>query len=135
MIIFKKEFPSAKETSQEIIHSIINEIENPPNKLLMTYDELRLVLDEAINNAMEHGNRWDPGKKVTVNIKKSSDCFHVTISDEGDGFQIPMESHIPETSHLNERGRGIRIIRYFCTAEWHNNGSAINLLFPVECTH
>jgi len=135
MIIFNKEYPTSKETRQEIIYSIINEIKNLSHKLLMDNDELRLVLDEAVINAMEHGNRWDPGKKVTINIKKSPGCVNVTISDEGEGFQIPIESPAPKQSHLSERGRGIRIIRYLCTAEWHNNGSAVNLFFPVECAH
>lgn len=133
MIIFKKEFSSAKETRQEIIHSIINEIHIPPDKVLLDNDELRLILDEAVNNAMEHGNRWDPEKKVTVNIKKSPYCVNVSISDEGKGFQLPPESAIPESSGLSVRGRGIRIIRYLCAAEWHNNGSEISLLIPIEC--
>ncbi len=134
MIIFEKKFPTLKETGQELIYSIIKEIDFNSDKLLINNNELRLILDEAVNNAMEHGNRWDPEKKISVNIKKSPQCIKVTISDEGEGFQFPLESAKPEPS-LSKRGRGIRIIKYLCAAEWHNNGSAIDLLIPIECAH
>lgn len=134
MIIFEKKIPTLKETGQELIYSIINEIDFNPDKILINNNELRLILDEAVNNAMEHGNRWDPEKKISVNIIKSPQCIKVTISDEGEGFKFPLESAKRKPSVLSERGRGIQIIRYLCAAEWHNNGSAIDLLIPIECT-
>ena len=133
MIIFEKKFPTLKETGPELIHSIIKEIDFFSDKLLISNNELRLILDEAIHNAMEHGNRWDPGKKISVNIIKSPGCIKITISDEGEGFQYPIESVKPKPSVLDKRGRGIQLIKYLCPAEWHNNGSAIDLLIPIEC--
>jgi len=135
MIIFEKKFPTLKETGQELIYSIIRELDFNSDKLLIHNNELRLILDEAVNNAMEHGNRWDPEKKISVNIIKSPECIKVTISDEGDGFQFPLESAKPKSSVLSERGRGIKLIKYLCAAEWRNNGSAVDLLIPIECAH
>jgi len=133
MIIFDNKFPTLKESGQELIHSIIKEIDFFSDKLLINNNELRLILDEAVNNAMEHGNRWNPDKKISVNIIKSPGFIKVTISDEGEGFQFPLDSAKQKSSVLSGRGRGIKLIKYLCPAEWHNNGSAVDLLIPIEC--
>lgn len=134
MIIFEKEFPTKMEHKNDIIHSIMCEIFLISGKLMMPRESLKLILDEAIINAMEHGNRWDPGKKISVNIKKTENCISVTISDEGDGFQFSQKLFHNTPPPLNERGRGIHLIKFLCPAEWQNNGSTVNLLIPIECT-
>ena len=134
MIIFNKEFPTQINGINDIINSVMSEIYLIPDKLVMPRQSLRLILDEAITNAMEHGNRWNPEKKISVNIKKTENCINVTISDEGDGFQFSKKLFQVMPSPLNERGRGIHLIRFICSAEWQNNGSTVNLLIPIECT-
>jgi serine/threonine-protein kinase RsbW len=134
MIIFQKEFPTIKKIKDGIVYSIIQEMNNISGKLLLPLESLRLILDEAIINAMEHGNRWDPEKKITIIIEQTETCLNVIISDEGEGFQFSRDFYqIPQPS-INARGRGIHLIKYICSAEWHNNGATINLLIPVECS-
>ncbi len=43
-------------------------------------------LYELVANAMEHGNRFAPAKKVTVEIGLLEDYLFVTVEDEGEGF-------------------------------------------------
>jgi serine/threonine-protein kinase RsbW len=107
---------------------------NISGKLLLPPESLRLILDEAIINAMEHGNRWDPEKKITVNIEQTETCLKVIISDEGEGFQFSRDFYQVRPPAMNERGRGIHLIKFLCSAEWHNNGTTVNLLIPVECS-
>lgn len=134
MIIFNKEFPTQINGINDIINSIMSEIYLIPDKLMMPRESLRLILDEAITNAMEHGNRWNPEKKISVNIKKTENCINVMISDEGDGFQFSQNFFQVTQPPLKDRGRGIQLIKYLCSAEWQNNGSTINFLIPIKCT-
>ena len=134
MIIFKKEFPTEKNKKDEIIDSIFTEMNNISGKLLLPHESLRLILDEAIINAMEHGNRWNPEKIITVILEQAQTCLKVIISDEGEGFQFSRDFYQIPPPSMTERGRGIHLIKYLCPAEWHNNGATVNLLIPVECS-
>ncbi len=133
MIKFAKEFPTKKDNINDIIRSITHEIFLISSRFAMPTESIRLVLNEAISNAMEHGNHWNPEKKISVIIKKTESCIKVMISDEGDGFQF-LQNFFQTPLPLNERGRGIRLIKFLCPAEWQNNGSTINLLIPIKCT-
>ena len=46
---------------------------------------IRLALEEALVNAIKHGNQMDPSKKVQVSYQIHSDGFEVHIADEGAG--------------------------------------------------
>ncbi|MBN1443673.1 MAG: SpoIIE family protein phosphatase [Planctomycetes bacterium] len=49
----------------------------------------RLCLDEAITNAMVHGNRSDPSRSVAVRVGAARRGWLVEIEDEGGGFDWP----------------------------------------------
>ena len=51
------------------------------------FDDMRLALIEAMANAILHGNRRDPSKRVQVcgGCLPSGDLV-LTVTDEGDGF-------------------------------------------------
>jgi serine/threonine-protein kinase RsbW len=75
---------------------------------------LYLCLDEALVNAMLHGNEGDPGTPVDVEVAADDERWYVTVSDRGTGFdraQVP-DAEDPD-SLLLEHGRGIRIM-----SEW-----------------
>ena len=46
----------------------------------------QLCLEEALVNAITHGNANDPRKRVTVRVYCASECWGVEIADEGLGF-------------------------------------------------
>src|SRR5947199_79692 len=51
------------------------------------YSSIWVVLNEAISNAVIHGNRMNPLKKIRLTVELKWDnfiCFRV--KDEGDGF-------------------------------------------------
>src|SRR5579871_3847373 len=47
---------------------------------------IKLAVEEALVNAIKHGNQMDPGKRVTVAYRVTADVFEVRIVDEGPGF-------------------------------------------------
>ena len=47
---------------------------------------VHLAVEEALVNAIKHGNQSDPDKKVHVVSRVSKTHFFIEIRDEGDGF-------------------------------------------------
>ena len=46
-----------------------------------------MAMEEAVMNAIKHGNAKDPRKKVFVRIRLDADEFYAIVSDEGGGVQ------------------------------------------------
>ena len=69
---------------------------------------------EAVTNAIQHGNKLNPGKKVEVCYGMTPECLTVSVRDQGSGFQAdkipdPLESD----NLLKPSGRGIFYMRSF----------------------
>ena len=84
-------------------------------------DELHWVsvaVRESVVNAIKHGNKNDPNKKVIVEFSpvpaSASDELVIRIEDEGEGF-VPEEVADPLAPEniLKSSGRGIFLIRNF----------------------
>ena len=74
----------------------------------------RLSLEEALMNAIKHGNRMSEEKVVRVKCELSSDVATVVVTDEGEGFD-PDEVADPTAEENLDRpgGRGILLMRNF----------------------
>jgi serine/threonine-protein kinase RsbW len=77
-----------------------------------TMYRLLVSCTEAVNNAMIHGNKSDPKKKVVVRCLVGKEGLTLSVKDEGtgfdpDGLQDPRE----EKNLLKENGRGVFIMR------------------------
>ncbi|MBI4161440.1 MAG: anti-sigma factor antagonist [Acidobacteria bacterium] len=73
-----------------------------------------LAVREGLINAIRHGNRGDPGKKVIVAFLLRPGTFCIRIRDQGDGFDFgrPPNPLDPENLYL-ANGRGIFLMRHF----------------------
>lgn len=73
--------------------------------------EVRLCLEEALVNAIRHGNGLDADRKVRLELREAADgCCTIRIHDEGVGF-TPEDVAAPRQEQLG--GRGICLIRHF----------------------
>jgi len=80
--------------------------------------------EEAIINSIEHGNREDPRRLVTVRVFVDGDAWRVHIVDEGEGFapEAVTDPASPDFPWL-ERGRGIHMIRHLAgSLEYYSGG-------------
>lgn len=82
---------------------------------------IKLALEEALTNAVKHGNRNDAGKRVTISAHVDPQVTVVMVRDEGPGF-VPQE--VPDcTAEENlERpsGRGIMLMHAYMSKVWFN---------------
>ena len=78
-------------------------------------DDLHLALEEGLANAVKHGNKLDPTKRVHVECELSEKgFFSIVIRDEGDGFDpndVP-DCTLPENLD-KPSGRGLMLMRAF----------------------
>ncbi len=73
---------------------------------------LMVAASEAINNAVMHGNKNDPSKRVYLDISYEDHNIMVEVQDEGKGFNpenLP-NPLLPENL-LKPSGRGIHIMK------------------------
>jgi hypothetical protein len=66
--LYNSVYPTSRDNRKNIIDEVIDKIKADDILLLISDEELYLVIDEALTNAMEHGNRWDAGKRVKVKV-------------------------------------------------------------------
>jgi serine/threonine-protein kinase RsbW len=83
--------------------------------------ELVIALDEAIVNAIKHGNKCDPCKAVQVIAEFSADGARFTIADEGPGF---VREKVPDPTDpcrlLEPSGRGLLLINHIMDEVCYN---------------
>jgi serine/threonine-protein kinase RsbW len=90
---------------------------------------IRLAVEEALVNAIKHGNQMDPSRKVRVAFQVSQEKFEVLIADEGTGFD-PCDVPDPTAPENLERpcGRGIMLMRhYMTTVAYNQRGNMVSM--------
>ncbi|HYV38647.1 MAG TPA: ATP-binding protein [Gemmataceae bacterium] len=90
---------------------------------------IKLALEEALVNAIKHGNQMDRRKKVHITYRVSSQVFEIGISDEGKGFD-PEDVPDPMAPENLERpsGRGLLLMRHYMTeVVYHPPGNRLSM--------
>ena len=90
---------------------------------------IKLALEEALVNAIKHGNQMDPDKRVFVVYHVTAERFDIRITDEGAGFN-PEDVPDPTDPANLERpcGRGLLLMRGFMTeVEYHGKGNVVTM--------
>ncbi|MBI3271609.1 MAG: ATP-binding protein [Planctomycetes bacterium] len=96
--------------------------------------KMRLCLDEVLVNAVKHGNKLDPTKKVRVAVYVDGLRWGIRVEDEGPGFD-PSAIPNPEDpeSLLLERGRGVLIIKSFMDeVHYYDRGNRILMIRTAQ---
>ncbi len=76
-------------------------------------DDLAIVTTELVNNAIHHGNKNNPRKKVSILFLVNSKCIEIRIKDEGSGFNpAEIKDPLAPENLMSESGRGIFLIKY-----------------------
>jgi len=99
------------------------------------YGNILISLTEAVNNAIQHGNKNDPTKKVQIVFNAAADLngFSFTIKDEGNGFDYTNIPDPTEPENLEKlTGRGVFLMKNLAdNVGFYSDGSEIKLDFKV----
>lgn len=96
--------------------------------------ELRLGLQEALVNAVKHGNSLDPCKQITIKFSIVSQMYWWVITDQGNDLKSSSGSKDdPTPCHDLECGRGFYILRkIFEQVHWDSETHRLTLCKRIE---
>ena len=126
---FKFDFGSNYDEAREVQRQILAMVE------AHDYDDnaqfaLKLALEEALINAVKHGNQLDAAKRVRGRATVTARRAEIIVQDEGVGFTrvaVPdptLEENLEKTS-----GRGVLLIEaYMDEVEWTDRGRRIRMV-------
>jgi len=130
--MYTLQLPS-KQESITLLENLIEEIADKHNISEDTFANMMTTLSEATINAIVHGNKLDPAKKVIVNAEVEPKRMVWTVTDEGEGFDynnLP-DPTAPENIE-NLTGRGVFIIKHLADqAIFNTKGNEVELHFKI----
>ena len=99
------------------------------------YQRLCLVLSEAFNNALLHGNRQDPEKSIQVVLLVNENEIRADIIDQGKGGAEKVRAR-KACGLMADHGRGIDLMQRLATAtsfaEVSDGGLKVTISFRRE---
>jgi len=90
---------------------------------------IHLAVEEALVNAIKHGNQDNPEKFVDVILLLSTEKFYIKVTDQGAGFN-PMEVPDPTDDDNIDlpSGRGLMLMRSFMSlVEYNDKGNSVQM--------
>jgi len=122
------------------VPSRLSEVRKPADAILEEisqcgYDEdacfgIKLALEEALTNAVKHGNAGDPSKRVIIRYAVSPEMVVICVKDEGPGFD-PQRTPDPTAPERISPpcGRGIMLIKaYMNDVEYRCDGREVRMV-------
>jgi len=138
---------AGQQTNRErfVIASRFGEVAGPQNAIVQAAEDhgfgpsqifaIKLSLEEAITNAIKHGNQLDESKQVTIDYEVTDDQVFVEIRDEGGGF-TPEAVPDPTRPENLERpcGRGVMLMKAYMTeVSFSPNGNCVRMIKRRDC--
>jgi serine/threonine-protein kinase RsbW len=125
------------ESNLESVLTVENLISQVKEQYAITeenYNYIWIVLNEAVSNAIKHGNRFDPLKKVRLSIETKQDrylCF--IIKDEGSGFDPSLVPDPTTPERIDQpNGRGVFLINKLADiVNYSENGTCLEICFDL----
>lgn len=119
---------SAAEAARPVIDFVVATMAAegyPPRDLF----GMRLALEEAISNAVQHGHRGDPDRRIRVRYRLSAHRVLAEVEDQGAGFDPQRVPDPRAAENLGQpSGRGLLLMRSFLTWVGHNDrGNRVTL--------
>jgi len=125
-----KSIISVMEMVPQTITSILEEISI--SEPLSEDDEsnLRLILEEALANAIQHGNDYDTSLNVQTKITFENSLLTITVTDQGEGFDYhAVPDPLEEEKLLKSSGRGIFLMKKLSDiVRFNKTGSEITII-------
>ncbi|HNR19696.1 MAG TPA: ATP-binding protein [Bacteroidia bacterium] len=124
---------SSRPESINIIEKLIDDMRSEHDIHEDAFGNILVAVTEAVNNAIQHGNKYDPNKKVKVTYEMEEETMSFTISDQGSGFDyynLP-DPTAPENIE-KPTGRGVFLMKHLADQIiFSDNGKTVELFFKT----
>lgn len=123
------------------INSLVENLVYVEKEIESTFDEFNISFDlfgnvlmavtEAVNNAIQYGNRNDVTKQVIIRFLIRNNRLNVIISDEGHGFDYESLPDPTDPENIEKlEGRGIFLMKSLSDSLiFSNKGSEVEMTF------
>ncbi|HEY2580895.1 MAG TPA: ATP-binding protein [Mucilaginibacter sp.] len=130
--LYTLQLPSKRE-SITLLENLIEEIADKHNVGEDTFANMMTCLNEAVINAIVHGNKLSADKKVIVNADVEAKRIVWTVADEGEGFDFNNLADPTAPENLeNLTGRGVFIIKHLADqCIFNSKGNEVELHFKI----
>jgi serine/threonine-protein kinase RsbW len=130
--LYTLQLPSKME-SITLVENLIEEVADKHHIAEDTFANMMTCLSEAVINAIVHGNKLDPDKKVIVNADVEERRAIWTVTDEGNGFDY---NNLPDPTAAENleslTGRGVFIIKHLADqCVFNASGNEMELHFKI----
>jgi serine/threonine-protein kinase RsbW len=119
--------------SLSVVEHMIDDVRNKYNISEDVFGNMLVAITEAVTNAIYHGNKSDPSKKVSVSCTHSPHSIVFTIADQGKGFDYYNLPDPTAPENLDkECGRGIFLMKHLTDQLiFSENGRVVELNFKL----
>jgi serine/threonine-protein kinase RsbW len=99
-----------------------------------TLFDIRLCIEEAVRNAIVHGNRSDRRRVVNVAYRIEGQAITIEVEDEGEGFDFGKLADPTKEAHiLKNSGRGVYLMRKLMDkVEYTDNGRKVTMVKKLK---
>jgi serine/threonine-protein kinase RsbW len=130
--LYTLQLPSKYESIM-LLENLIEEIADKHHISEDTFANMMTCLNEAVINAIVHGNKLDPEKIVIINAEVEPKRIIWTVTDEGPGFNY---NNLPDPTapdRLEElTGRGVFILKHLADqCIFTTSGNEVELHFKI----
>ncbi len=126
-------FPSAQENLL-IVEKLIDDVCNKYEVNEDYYGNILIAVTEAVNNAINHGNKLNPDKKVDVDLTVDNGSLVFKIKDEGEGFDYDTLPDPTDPENLEKiSGRGVFLMKNLADeVTFEDDGRIVELTFKIN---
>ncbi|QQR95911.1 MAG: ATP-binding protein [Bacteroidota bacterium] len=123
----------SKPESIHIIERLVDDLKGEHNIPEDAYGNILVAVTEAVNNAIQHGNKYNPNLKVKISYEVESDTISFAITDQGKGFDYYNLPDPTAPENLEKpTGRGVFLMKHLADQIiFSNNGSSVELFFKT----
>ncbi|MEC8553872.1 MAG: ATP-binding protein [Planctomycetota bacterium] len=116
-----KTIPSSTDVGHEVIEQLLTALTEAAWEGSDLF-HVQMAAEEAMVNAVTHGNKKSVDKSVEIEFRVSPECVELRFRDEGEGFSPDEIPDPTDDEHLADvHGRGVFLIRRMMTEVTYND--------------
>lgn len=124
---------SSKTENLNVVESLVDEVCEEFKVNEDYYGNILIALTEAVSNAIQHGNKFNPDKNIDLQFLPNEKELVFKVRDEGAGFDFANLPDPTEPENIEKpHGRGIYLMKHLADkVEFSEEGRAVELNFSI----